>query len=297
MDFNDTPEEAAFRSLVRAWLAANAQRRADGAVGGSILSLEATNAEAVARAKAWQKIKAAAGYAAVTWPVEYGGMGGAPMQGVIYSQEEAGFDVSSDLFVIGLGLAMPMLMALGSEAQKQRFIRPALEGREIWCQLFSEPGAGSDLAGVRTRAVKDGDDWVINGQKIWTSFGHLADWGILVARSDPAKPKHKGLSFFLLDMKSPGVTVRQIRQISGASGFNEVFFENVRIPENLRVGEDGDGWKAAITVLMNERVVTGNITGGGGVGEMIALARSTQTGDGPALGNAAVREKIADWHV
>ncbi|MSP42889.1 MAG: hypothetical protein EXR08_05925 [Alphaproteobacteria bacterium] len=216
MDFNDTPEEAEFRSQVRRWLAANAQRRAAGVAGGSILSAEAMDAAALARARAWQGMKAAAGYAAVTWPREYGGMGGTPMQGVIYAQEEAQFDVSIDLFIIGLGLAMPMLMVLGTPEQKQRFIRPALEGRETWCQLFSEPGAGSDLAGVRTRAVKDGDDWIINGQKIWTSFGHLADWGTLVARSDPARPKHKGLSFFLLDMKTAGVTVRQIRQISGA---------------------------------------------------------------------------------
>ena len=297
MDFNDTPEEAEFRAKVRAWLEANATRRVEGEAGGSILSMEGADAELIARSKAWQKIKAAQGYAAISWPKEYGGMGGTPMQNVIYSQEEAQFDVSSDLFILGLGLAMPTLMVLGSPAQKERFIKPALYGEEIWCQLFSEPGAGSDLAGVRTRAEKDGDEWVVNGQKIWTTLGHIADWGILVARTDPTRPKHKGLSFFLLDMKTPGITVKQIKQISGASSFNEIFFENVRIPDANRVGNEGDGWKAALTVLMNERVVVGNMSAGHGVGEFLSLARDTQVGDGPAIRNAAVREKIADWYI
>jgi len=297
MDFNDTPEEAAFRTTVRAWLEANATRRVEGEAGASILSMEGGDADMVARSKAWQKLKAAQGYAAISWPKEYGGMGGTPMQNVIYSQEEAQFDVSSDLFILGLGLAMPTLMVLGSPAQKERFIKPALYGEEIWCQLFSEPGAGSDLAGVRTRAEKDGDEWVVNGQKIWTTLGHIADWGILVARTDPNKPKHKGLSFFLLDMKTPGITVKQIKQISGASSFNEIFFENVRIPDANRVGNEGDGWKAALTVLMNERVVVGNMSAGHGVGEFLALARDTQLGDGPAIRNSAVREKIADWYI
>jgi acyl-CoA dehydrogenase len=297
MDFNDTPEEAAFRTKVRAWLEANATRRVEGENAASILSMEGDDPDMVARSKAWQKLKAAEGYAAISWPKEYGGMGGTPMQNVIYSQEEAQFEVSSDLFILGLGLAMPTLMVLGSPAQKERYIKPALYGEEIWCQLFSEPGAGSDLAGVRTRAEKDGDEWVVNGQKIWTTLGHIADWGILVARTDPNKPKHKGLSFFLLDMKTPGITVKQIKQISGASSFNEIFFENVRIPDANRVGNEGDGWKAALTVLMNERVVVGNLSAGHGVGEFLALARDTQLADGPAIRNAAVREKIADWYI
>ncbi|HEX4889352.1 MAG TPA: acyl-CoA dehydrogenase family protein [Alphaproteobacteria bacterium] len=297
MDFNDTPEEAAFRAKVRTWLEANAPRRIEGESVASILSMEGADADLIARSKAWQKKKAAEGYAAISWPKEYGGMGGTTMQNVIYSQEEAQFDVSSDLFILGLGLAMPTLMVLGSPAQKERYIKPALYGEEIWCQLFSEPGAGSDLAGVRTRAEKHGDEWVVNGQKIWTTLGHIADWGILVARTDPNKPKHKGLSFFLLDMKTPGITVKQIKQISGASSFNEIFFENVRIPAANMVGKEGDGWKAALTVLMNERVVVGNLSAGNGVGEFLALARNTQLGDGPAIRNAAVREKIADWYV
>ncbi len=296
MDFNDTPEEAEYRAKVSAWLEANAPRRSATQTGGSF-SLLNENAEGLARARAWQKVKAAAGYAAITWPKEYGGMGGSAMQSVIYGQEEARFDVSSAIFVVGVGMTMPTLMAFGMTEQLKRFMRPALYGEEIWCQLFSEPGAGSDLAGVRTRAEKHGDEWIVNGQKIWTSFAHLADWGILVARTDPAKPKHKGLSFFLVDMKTPGITVKQIKQISGGSSFNEVFFENVRVPDAMRVGAEGDGWKAALTVLMNERMAIGGLGGGAGLTEMLNLARAVEIGDAPAIRNSAVREKMADWYV
>ncbi len=296
MDFNDSPEEAEYRAKVSAWLEANAPKRSATQTGGSF-SLLNENAEGLVRAKAWQKVKAAAGYASITWPKEMGGMGGTAMQSVIYGQEEARFDVSSAIFVVGVGMTMPTLMAMGMTEQLKRFMRPALYGEEIWCQLFSEPGAGSDLAGVRTRAEKQGDEWIVNGQKIWTSFAHLADWGILVARTDPTKPKHKGLSFFLVDMKTPGITVKQIKQISGGSSFNEVFFENVRIPDSMRVGEEGDGWKAALTVLMNERMAIGGLGGGAGLTEMLNLARSVEIGDEPAIRNSAVREKMADWYV
>lgn len=297
MDFNDTPEEAEFRVKVSGWLEANATKRSPSQTGSAPFSLMGENAGAVARAKQWQKVKAAAGYAAITWPKEFGGMGGTSMQSVIYGQEEARFDVSSATFVIGIGMAMPAVIVHGTPAQRERFIGPALNGEEIWCQLFSEPGAGSDLAGVRTRAEKQGGEWIVNGQKIWTSFAHLADWGILVARTDPTKPKHKGLSFFLVDMKSPGVTVKQIKQISGGSSFNEVYFDNVRIPDAMRVGEEGDGWKASLTVLMNERMAIGGLGGGAGLTEMLNLTRDVEIGDAPAIRNAAVREKLADWYV
>ena len=285
MDFEDTPEEAAYRAQVRGWLGKNA------------LSIPPGTRVGVTESKAWQKIKAAAGYAAITWPKEYGGQGGTSMQNVIYGQEESQYNLPGNVFLIGLGMAMPMLMVHGSPEQRQRYIKPALYGEEIWCQLFSEPGAGSDLAGVRSRAERDGDDWVINGQKIWTSGAHYSDFGILVVRTDPNVPKHKGLSFFLVDMKSPGVRVERIRQISGQSHFNEVFLENVRIPDVNRVGAVGDGWKVALTVLMNERSAVGNMGAGLGIDEMIQLARDTELYDGPAIRNAAVREKIADWHV
>ncbi len=285
MDFEDTPEEAAYRAQVRGWLEANA------------LSIPPGTRVGVTESKAWQKVKAAAGYAAITWPKEYGGMGGTSMQNVIYGQEESQYNLPGNVFLIGLGMAMPMLMVHGTPEQRERYIRPALYGEEIWCQLFSEPGAGSDLAGVRSRAERDGNDWIINGQKIWTSGAHYSDFGILVVRTDPTVPKHKGLSFFLVDMKSPGIRVERIRQISGQSHFNEVFLENVRIPDSMRVGAVGDGWKVALTVLMNERSAVGNMGAGIGIDEMIQLARDTELGDGPAIRNAAVREKIADWHV
>jgi len=288
VDFEDTPQEAAYRLQVRGWLEANA------------LSIPPGTRVGVTESKAWQKVKAAAGYAAITWPKEYGGMGGTSMQNVIYGQEESQYNLPGNVFLIGLGMAMPMLMVHGTPEQRERYIRPALYGEEIWCQLFSEPGAGSDLAGVRSRAERDGpegSDWIINGQKIWTSGAHYSDFGILVVRTDPAVPKHKGLSFFLVDMKSPGIRVERIRQISGQSHFNEVFLENVRIPDAMRVGAVGDGWKVALTVLMNERSAVGNMGQGVGIDEMIQLARDTELHDGPAIRNAAVREKIADWHV
>lgn len=293
MDFEDTPEEAEFRAQVSAWLEENAGNFDE----GRDRSRPLRGREVIERSKAWQKIKADAGYAAITWPREYGGMGGTSMQNVIYGQEEAKFNMPGNLFLIGIGMAMPTLMVHGTPEQRERFIRPALYGEEVWCQLFSEPGAGSDLANVRTRAEKDGDEWVVNGQKIWTSGAHYSDWGILVARTDPTKPKHKGLSYFLVDMKTPGIEAKPITQISGAHHFNEVYLENVRIPDAMRVGAEGDGWQVALTTLMNERQAVGNMGSSVGVEELITLARQTEVGDGPAIRNMAVREKIADWHI
>ena len=287
MDFEDTPEEAAYRAEIRRWLEKNA----------TPMTVPHGARVGVRESKAWQKIKAEAGYAAITWPKEYGGMGGTSMQNVIYGQEESQYNLPGNVFLIGLGMAMPMLMVHGTPEQKERYIRKALYGEEIWCQLFSEPGAGSDLAGVRTRAEQQGGEWVVNGQKIWTSGAHYSDLGILVARTDPNAVKHKGLSFFLVDMKSPGITVKRIKQISGQSHFNEVFLENVRIPDENRVGAVGDGWKVALTVLMNERSAVGNMGAGVGIEEVIDLARNTELNGGSALSNMAVREKIADWHV
>jgi len=204
--------------------------------------------------------------------------------------------VLSIINLITLGMAAATIMERGTEAQKARHLPRIARGEEIWCQLFSEPAAGSDLAGIRTRAVRDGDDWVINGQKVWTSFAQFSDWGILVTRSDPTVPKHKGLTYFLLDMKSPGVSVRPIKQASGGSDFNEVFFENVRIPDSCRVGNVGDGWRVAITTLMNERAA---ISGAfpTGFDDVWKLARQTPMHDGMAIENAAVRSLLADWYV
>jgi alkylation response protein AidB-like acyl-CoA dehydrogenase len=294
MNFDDSPEEAAFRAEARAWLETTAERRRRGSF--ETWPSRYGEAEGLARARDFQRRKAAAGLAGLTWPREYGGRGGTAVQQVIYAQEEAAFFVPRGYFEIGLGMCVPTLLAYGTEEQRRRFSPPALRGEEIWCQLFSEPGAGSDLAGLRTRAVRDGDQWILNGQKIWTSGAHFSDWGIVVTRSDASAPKHKGLTFFFLDMRSPGIEVRRIRQISGASNFNEVYFTDVPVPDGQRLGAVGQGWGVALTTLMNERLAIGDIRGPD-FDEIFALARAIDLEGGPAIENAAVRERLADWYV
>jgi alkylation response protein AidB-like acyl-CoA dehydrogenase len=297
MDFEDTAEEARFRADVRSWLASHAKPRQGQDSGDDMEMNEDRNS--LAAAKAWQAKKAESGYARITWPKEVGGHGGTAMQQVIYNQEEAKFDVASGApFAIGLGMCIPTLMAYGSKESIGRHVKPALRGDEIWCQLFSEPAGGSDVAGLRTRAEKQGDEWVINGQKIWTSGAHYSDWGIVLTRTDPGAQKHKGLTMFYLSMKSPGVEVRPIKQASGGANFNEVFFTDVRIPDSQRLGNVGDGWKVALTTLMHERLAVGGGLGGGlDVKELLGLARTLELEDGPAIKNASVRERIADWYV
>lgn len=296
MDFNDTQAEAAFRSEVRAWLEANAKLKSE-ATGFN--RSRWTEADALKRAKEWQAKKAAKGFAKITWPKELGGLGGTPMQQVIFNQEEGKYDVPTGFFDIGLGMCIPTVMTYANKDVSARYVKPALLGEEIWCQLFSEPAAGSDVAGLRTRAERDGDDWVINGQKVWTSGAHYSDYGIVLTRTDPSVAKHKGLTMFFLSMKTPGVTVKPIRQINGGANFNEVFFENVRIPDAQRLGKVGEGWTVALTTLMHERLAVGGGAGGSGPDfrELLALARSIELEDGPAIKNAAVREKIADTYV
>jgi alkylation response protein AidB-like acyl-CoA dehydrogenase len=297
MDFNDTPEEAAFRAEVRRFLDANARRKgATETTHRGRYIPDANMAESLARAKAWQAQKADAGFAAITWPKQWGGRGGSPIEQVIYNQEEANYAVPRGVFEIGLGMCIPTMMTYGAPALLERYVRPALRGEEIWCQLFSEPSGGSDLAALRTRAVRDGDDWVVDGQKIWTSGAHFADFGIIVTRTDPDVPKHQGLTFFFLDMKSPGIEVRRIKQISGTSNFNEVFFTDVRVPDGQRLGKVGDGWKVSLTTLMNERLAVGDAPGPD-FDDIFALARTLELDEGPAIRNPAVREKLAEWYV
>jgi alkylation response protein AidB-like acyl-CoA dehydrogenase len=291
MDFSDTEEEAAFRAEVTAFLEAHAERRA-----GRLADPEIVEGAYVEQARAWQAKKAAAGFAGITWPKRWGGRGGTPMQQVIYGQEEAKFTLPRGVFEIGLGMCVPTLMAYADKATAERHVGPALRGEEIWCQLFSEPGAGSDVAGLRMRAERDGDDWVINGQKIWTSGAHFSDYGLLLTRTDPNVVKHAGLSMFFLDMKSPGVEVRRIRQISGTSNFNEVFFTDVRIPDTQRLGAVGEGWKVALTTLMHERLAVGTIAGPD-FPEMLELARLVEVNGAPATQDASVRAHLADWYV
>ena len=292
MDFTDTPEEAEYRAHVRAWLDANAEKLTPGAT----FKAKYGSDDLVPLAKEWQAKKFQAGFAGITWPKEYGGQGGTQMQQVIYNQEEAEYVTPRGVYEIGLGMCLPTMLTYATEEQKQRYAPPALRGEEIWCQLFSEPVAGSDVAGLRTRCERDGDDWIINGQKIWTSGAHFCDYGVIVVRSDPSQPKHKGLSYFFLDMKSPGVETRRIKQISGTSNFNEVFFDNVRVPDSQRLGRVGEGWRVAITTLMNERLAVGQ-TPAPDFWEAFALARETDLEDGPAVADSAVRDRLADWYV
>jgi len=290
MDFSDTPEEAAFRAEAQTFLAAHAKKLTGHSGEAGVTE------DHVARARAWQAKKAGAGFAGITWPRRFGGRGGTPMQHVIYAQEEAHYDVPAHVYEIGLGMCIPTLMAYATPETSARYVGPALRGEEIWCQLFSEPSAGSDVAGLRMRATRDGDDWIINGQKIWTSGAHFSDYGLLLTRTDPSVPKHRGLTMFFLDMRSPGVEIRRIRQISGTSNFNEVFFTDVRIPDAQRLGAAGDGWKVALTTLMHERLAIGSLPGPD-YPELLELARTLEVNGQPAHRDANVRDKLADWYI
>ena len=285
MDFNDTTQEAAFRAEAKAWLEANVPTRE-----------ELAGLDEIQAAKLWQKRKYDAGWACIRWPEEYGGRGASAIEQVIWNQEEGRFAVPGSVFGIGQGMAAPTLMAWASEEHKRKHLPPLASGEHIWCQLFSEPAGGSDLAALRTRAERDGDEWVINGQKIWTSGAHYSDYGIIVLRTDPNVPKHKGLSYFFLDMKVPGIDIRPIKQISGGANFNEVYFTDVRVPDDQRLGAVGQGWQVAITTLMNERAAIGG--GGGGVGfkQVFDLARKVEIDGEPAIRDKNVRAKLATWY-
>ena len=230
MDFNDNQKEADFRIKVREFLDKNAKKRASSksttanAAAPETLRGKEAQVKALDAAKIWQAKKAEAGFAGILWPKEFGGLGGTPIEQVIYQQEELNYFVHSGYFEIGIGMLGPTMMVWGKDEDKIKYLPKMLNGEEIWCQLFSEPSAGSDLAGIKMKAEKDGDEWVLNGQKVWTSGAHFADYGMIVARSDPSALKHKGLTYFFLDMKTPGIEVKPIEQISGSSNFNEVFF-------------------------------------------------------------------------
>jgi len=288
MNFDDTPEEAAYRAKISAWLATAAANYREPVIGG----------DGVARAKAWQTIKYSAGYVGITWPKALGGQGATPMQQIIFNQEESKYHVPTGIYAIGLGMCIPTVFTHGQPEAVARYLAPAMRGEEVWCQLFSEPSAGSDLAGIRTKAERDGDDWVINGQKVWTSGAQHSDFGIVVTRTDPSAPKHKGLTMFIVDMKDPGIEVRPIKQMAGSSEFNEVFFTDVRVNDSHRLGEVGDGWKVSLTTLMHERVaVGGKPATAPGVKEMIELAKAIDTEEGNALEQSHVRQKIADVYI
>jgi alkylation response protein AidB-like acyl-CoA dehydrogenase len=292
VDFEDTPAEAAFRAEVRAWIQSTG--------GRFVPSPRAAEADIVRLARCWHAARADAGYAGFGLPRSIGGRPGPMMEEVIFLQEQRRHPMAMvEIMTLGTGMALPTILAHGRPEHLELLGPSTLRGETIWCQLFSEPGAGSDLAGIGTSAVRDGDRWIVNGQKVWTSGAYFADWGLLLARTDPALPKHKGLTYFLLDMRSPGVEVRPLKQLGGRSEFNEVFLTDVSIPDRLRVGDVGAGWTVAITTLSNERLA---LTGDAAVSRNLIApllrlaARVPSAGGRPLLEDSAFRERVASYH-
>ena len=290
MDLRDTPEEAAFRGEVRSWLEANAP--------GDLAELASPAAlrglDDLTAARAWSARLAAAGYAGLTWPTEYGG-GGAPLSyQAIYLEETAAVQAPQHLGVIGLGMIGPTIIAHGTPEQQARHLAGILSADEIWCQGFSEPGAGSDLAGVRARAELRDGVFAVDGQKVWSSFAQIADWCMLLVRTDSASERHEGLTMLLVDMRSPGVDVRPIKELTGDAVFNEVFFGGVEVPEANVLGEIGAGWSVAMTTLLHERATLGvSLVGAleAQLHRVVALARSRGVMGG-RLADLLAREAI-----
>jgi alkylation response protein AidB-like acyl-CoA dehydrogenase len=293
VDFSLTPAQEAFRERVRSWLEQSIPRdwvrRATG-------SSEVPRPEAYQLLREWQRRLYDAGFIGLTWPKEYGGQGLTFVEEMILHQEMAFLKAPPILNVLGVGMAGPTIVAYGTEEQKRRYPARILSAEEIWCQGYSEPNAGSDLASLQTRAVRDGDHWVINGQKVWTSLAHIADWMMLLARTDPDAPKHKGITYFLLDMKLPGVTVKPLRQITGDAEFNEVFFDNVRVHESQVLGGVNNGWPVGLTTLMYERLALGfglQLRLRIALDGLVDMARHVEKGGRPTTKDAILRQKIA----
>ena len=287
MDFEFSEREEAFRKEVRQWLEANVP---DDLRGRSFASSRADKEEVV-RLRAWQKRLHQAGYVGIDWPAEFGGRGATLVEQIILYEEMARAESPQPVNRGGLSMLGPTLMKHGTPAQQKRFLENILTADEIWCQGFSEPNAGSDLANLQTRAVVDGDHFVVNGQKVWTSMAHVADWCFLLVRTDPDAPKHKGITFVLVDMRTPGITVRPLRQITGEAEFNEVFFDNVRVPVANVVGRVNEGWSIAITTLAYERdllTFVRHISLRNALHRLVDLTRRTGRGADPLL-----RQKIA----
>jgi alkylation response protein AidB-like acyl-CoA dehydrogenase len=292
VDLDDTPEQAAYRAQVRSWLD---EHKSEAPVFGDPTHPGALTDEdeIVAARRVWQGKLAEAGLAGVTWPKEYGGQGLGPIEQVICNQEIGRAKVPGILDAIGVGMLGPTIIAHGSEEQKSRYLGPMLHGDEVWCQLFSEPAAGSDLAAVQARARQQDDgSWRLSGQKVWTTNAQFASYGLLLARTDPDVPKHKGLTMFIVPIDAPGVTVRGLRQISGEAEFNEVFFDDVALDEGAVVGGIGNGWGTALTTLMYERVTIG--LGGEGLGYNSTRFAAAIAGDPQARRDPEVRHQLGD---
>jgi alkylation response protein AidB-like acyl-CoA dehydrogenase len=284
MDLTPTPQEQAFRDELRDWLEANHPGpEPEGDVAGFGFR------------RAWQRRLHEDDWAGVSWPKEYGGRGATLVEQAIYNEELARAQAPSTANVLGLAMGGPTVIAHGTEEQKRRYLEPILSADEIWCQGFSEPEAGSDLASLKTRAVRDGGDWVVTGQKVWTTLAHHAKWCMLVARTDPDAPRHKGLTYFLMDMEQDAVQVRPLRQITGEAEFNELFIEEARIPNENIIGGEGNGWAVAITTLMHERATLAfglqirvKVT----LGELLAEARESGAADDPVI-----RDRLAQLYI
>lgn len=288
----EAPELAEFRVKVRSFLSEHAPKRAARGDDESP-AFEATVAD-LATQKAFQAALADAGLAGLTWPAPWG-QGLTPEHQRVFNEEAAGYELPTTAYIIGLGMVIPTMIEFGTDAQRERYVAKALRGEEIWSQLFSEPGAGSDVASLQMRAERDGDEWILNGQKVWTTGAQLSDFGAVIARTNPDNPKHRGITMFIIDFTAAGVEIRPLRQMNGGSGFNEVFFTDVRIPDANRIGEVDDGWRCAVAMLMNERVAIGSGGGGGrraGVKPLIELARRRGVIEDPV-----VRQGLADVYI
>ncbi|MEV0345509.1 acyl-CoA dehydrogenase family protein [Nonomuraea sp. NPDC050022] len=272
-----------YRHAARAWLLENAPAG------------DSPEADPVARAKDFMARLYDAGYSGITWPARWGGQGLTQAEERAFAAAARDFTLPTYVFSIGLGMTGPTLVDRGTDEQRERFVRPLLRGEEIWCQLFSEPGAGSDVASLQTRAVRDGDDWIVNGQKVWTSVAHHADWGLLLARTDVEVPKHKGLTMFVVDMRHPGVTIRPLKDMTGRANFNEIFFDDVPIPDAHRVGEVNDGWSVAVTTLLHERLsISAGVGMGQGKDDPTSLAALRQVVD---TTDPLVRDELVELHI
>ncbi len=293
MDFDDTPAEAAFRAEVRDFLSQHAKLK-DGNAQAHAMSHDARSpeeAEHVRVAQEWQATLYDNGWAGITWPKEHGGRGGTILEQMVFNQELSRYEAPGGVFAQGIGMAGPTLIKHGTPEQQRRFLRPMLRGDELWCQLFSEPGAGSDLAALSTRAIRDGEEFVVNGQKVWTSSAHYSDWGILLTRTDVDVPKHQGITYLLVDMRSPGVEIRPLRQITGTAHFNEVFLTDLRVPVSQVVGEVNRGWGVTMTTLTSERTLIGS----GATDPMPGLLRLVERHGG--ADDPRTRQALADVHI
>jgi alkylation response protein AidB-like acyl-CoA dehydrogenase len=289
VDLTLSPEEETFRDELRSWLAENHPGREP----------EGDEASFQFR-RDWQRTLYEAGWAGLSWPQEYGGRGATLVEQALFNEEVVRAQAPQVVNVLGLAMGGPTVIAHGTDEQKQRYLQPILSAEEIWCQGFSEPESGSDLASLKTKAVRDGDEWVVTGQKVWTTFAHHAKWCMLVARTDSDAPKHKGLTYFLLDMEQDAVQVRPLRQITGESEFNELFLEEARIPDENIVGGEGNGWNVAITTLMHERAT---LAFGLQIGVQIAMrelierARETRVNGDTAAEDELLRQRLAQLYI